>query len=363
MSVGYRAISWNRQKRLYDGTLLAGLALGIGAFILASLATHPGITVETLLIRASSLAAFALLHIILCIGPLARLDSRFLPLLYNRRHLGVAMFLLALFHGAFSIIQFHALGDLNPIVSVFTAYSSDYTPDGPFPDALAHFPFEPFGAAALAILFLMAATSHDFWLRVLGASIWKAMHLLVYLAYGLLVVHVTFGALQSERSLFYPIVTAIGFATVLTLHLLAHRLEARTDSSAPSLKEGFTPTIRIEALIEGRGRTVKVGPDRVALFLHEGNVYALSNTCRHQGGPIGEGRILEGCITCPWHGWQYRPEDGCSPPPFSEVLPTRKTRVVDGLVYVAEKGNPSAPVDATRRAGGHSAMRATRITT
>jgi len=36
-----------------------------------------------------------LLHIILSIGPLCRLDSRFLPLLYNRRHLGVTMFLLS----------------------------------------------------------------------------------------------------------------------------------------------------------------------------------------------------------------------------------------------------------------------------
>ena len=63
-------------------------------------------------------AALLLLHVILCIGPLCRLDRRFLPLLYNRRHLGVTMFLLALAHGTFSIFQFHALGNLNPLVSL-----------------------------------------------------------------------------------------------------------------------------------------------------------------------------------------------------------------------------------------------------
>ena len=63
-------------------------------------------------------------------------------------------------------------------------------------------------------------------------------------------------------------------------------------------------------------------------------MYALSNICRHQGGPVGEGRILDGCITCPWHGWQYKPESGVSPPPFHEVIETYPVRVVDGVVYV-----------------------------
>ena len=53
-------------------------------------------TIETQLIRALGTCALLLLHVILAIGPLARLDRRFLPLLYNRRHLGVTMFLLAL---------------------------------------------------------------------------------------------------------------------------------------------------------------------------------------------------------------------------------------------------------------------------
>jgi sulfoxide reductase heme-binding subunit YedZ len=58
----------------------------------------------------------------------------------------------------------------------------------------------------------MAATSHDFWLANLSAPVWKTLHMLVYLAYALLVLHVTFGALQSEVS---PVLTgamAIGLA-------------------------------------------------------------------------------------------------------------------------------------------------------
>ena len=52
----------------------------------------------------------------------------------------------------------------------------------------------------LVILFVMAATSHDFWLANLTAPVWKALHMLVYVAYALLVGHVALGSLRPERS-------------------------------------------------------------------------------------------------------------------------------------------------------------------
>jgi hypothetical protein len=85
--------------------LWAGILAYLAIFTAGHFALHPNVTAETVLIRAFGTAAFFLLHIILSIGPLCRLHPRFLPLLYNRRHLGVSMFLLALAHGGFSIIQ------------------------------------------------------------------------------------------------------------------------------------------------------------------------------------------------------------------------------------------------------------------
>ena len=109
MSVSYQAVGWNRTKKTYDAILASGLGLYLGLFIGIGSVVHPNATAETLLIRGLGTAALLLLHIILCIGPLCRLDRRFLPLLYNRRHLGVTMFVLALAHGTFSIVQFHAV--------------------------------------------------------------------------------------------------------------------------------------------------------------------------------------------------------------------------------------------------------------
>ncbi len=336
MSLRYRPIDWNRQKRVYDRALAALLALSLGGFIAVSLAMDPNLTAETLIIRGTSVTALLLLHVILCIGPLSRLDSRFLPLLYNRRHLGVTMFLLALVHGVFAVIQFHALGDVNPLVSVFSAYRGDYVSG-----QLAHFPFEPFGVAALLILFLMAATSHDFWLKTLGASFWKTMHMSVYLAYGLVLTHVVFGALQSERSAVYPVLLGAGFIVVAALHLVAARKETTFDPRENSPEhEGFVQVCRADELAEGRAKVVLVNAERIAVWLHQGRAFASSNVCRHQGGPLGEGRIIDGCITCPWHGWNYRPEDGCSPPPFEEVLPTYQVRVAAGNIFVKTTADP-----------------------
>ena len=121
MSENYAPVHWSRQKKKYDKILWAGILLLIFSFVAFQIILHPSITPQTILIRATALTAIVLLHIILAIGPLCRLDTRFLPLLYNRRHLGVSMFLLAMIHSVFCIIQFHVLGDTNPIVSIFTS--------------------------------------------------------------------------------------------------------------------------------------------------------------------------------------------------------------------------------------------------
>lgn len=342
MSVGYTGILWNRQKRRYDGALVAALVAGIAAYVGVSLAVVPQLTAETLVIRATALAAFVLLHVILCIGPLARLDRRWLPLLYNRRHLGVTMFLLAAVHAAVSVFQFHALGDRNPFVSVLTAYRRDYDllDDG---TSLSDFPFEPWGLFALVVLFLMAATSHDFWLKNLGASLWKALHVAVLAAYAALVVHVALGALQAERHPLLAAALTVGVAIVSTLHVWAALRERAVDRRATRLiEDGWERACPRDRLREGRGTTVHVAGERLAVFLHEGEVYALSNVCRHQGGPIAEGRILDGCVTCPWHGWQYRPDTGASPPPFEEQVETYPVRVVDDTVWIRPEPRRSA---------------------
>jgi len=333
MSLHYQAVGWNRQKRIYDTVVSCGVALYVASFVVLGLLLRPRITVETLLIRAFGTAALALLHTVLFIGPLARIDRRLLPLLYNRRHLGVITFGLAALHGAAALFQFHALGDVNPLVSVLTANTRF--------DSLAQFPFQPLGLLALMILFLMAATSHDFWLSQLTAPVWKALHMLVYVAYGLVVLHVVLGVLQAETSPLLVALLGLGFSALVLLHLVAGFREVPGDrETVTPTTDGFVAVCDVEEIPEGRARIACLSGERVAVFRNAGKLSAVSNVCQHQNGPLGEGRIVDGCITCPWHGYQYVPETGASPPPFTERIPTFHVRVDAGRVWVHPRPEP-----------------------
>src|SRR5436190_7155982 len=228
MGVEYRAVQWNRQKKFYDAVLIGGVAVYLALFGVVTKVLFPLVTDEIMLMRAFGTAAFLLLHIILCVGPLCRLNPQFLPLLYNRRHAGVTMFTLALVHAALVVITYHAGGDTNPILSIFKG--------SPLNGSVSGVPFQPFGFFALIILFLMAATSHDFWLANLSAPVWKSLHMLVYVAYALIVLHVTFGALQGEGSLIYVVAVALGLVTVLGLHITTARRKVAHDSESRTPK-------------------------------------------------------------------------------------------------------------------------------
>jgi len=347
VSVRYSAVKWNRNKRVYDCVLAAGILLYLGLFFLVGKLAwpgSPGISDEVLLIRALGTCAFLLLHVVLCIGPLARFDRRFLPLLYNRRHLGVATFLVGLFHGALATAYYHAFGRLNPLVSLLST-NTHYA-------SLTAFPFEILGVLALLILFFMAATSHDFWLKNLSPSVWKALHMLVYPAYGLLVLHVTLGALHSEDSSLYVVLVAAGVATVAGLHLAAGWRERLRDSRVPGPEEQsdgerWIDVASVAEIPENRAKVVCLaGRERVAVFRYGGRLSAVTNVCAHQRGPLGEGKVQGGCITCPWHGWEYRPENGQSPPPFQERIATFRVRVKNRRVFLDPRPlAPGTPVE------------------
>lgn len=334
MSVSYTAIGWTAHKKIYDRWLVGCIVVYLGIFLGVSSLLHPLATAETLLIRGFGSLSLLLLHLVLAIGPLARLDRRFLPLLYNRRHLGVTMFFCSAVHGVFALVQFHAWGVVAPWVNVLGGNDSF--------GSLAQFPFEVLGVAALVILFLMAATSHDFWLARLGAPAWKKLHMLVYLAYGLIVMHVALGTLQAERTPAGALLLAGGFAVLAGLHLAAGWRETRVDASASALPDdtAWVDLAAVDSLPEKRGRTFPVGGERIAVFRYDGKISAISNLCRHQNGPLGEGAIVDGCVVCPWHGFQYRPHDGASPPPYTDKVETFRVKTEAGRLLVDPRPLP-----------------------
>ena len=55
------------------------------------------------------------------------------------------------------------------------------------------------------------------------------------------------------------------------------------------------------------GRMVYVDVDGLPIALANvgGTIYAFSDSCRHEGGPLSAGALIDDTVTCPWHGIEF----------------------------------------------------------
>jgi nitrite reductase/ring-hydroxylating ferredoxin subunit/uncharacterized membrane protein len=61
---------------------------------------------------------------------------------------------------------------------------------------------------------------------------------------------------------------------------------------------------------EGRPIKARLGINQLVLVRQGDRVLALHDTCAHAGGPLSQGRLVDGAIECPWHFSRYRLADG-----------------------------------------------------
>ena len=89
-----------------------------------------------------------------------------------------------------------------------------------------------------------------------------------------------------------------------------------------------------DAVPEGAGTVIKTGDLALALFRVEGRCYALSNTCPHRGGPLGEGDLEGFVVHCPWHGWAWDVRTGVNVRQASMKVACFALEEVGGEVFV-----------------------------
>ena len=65
----------------------------------------------------------------------------------------------------------------------------------------------------------------------------------------------------------------------------------------------------VATLPEGQPIRAKAGANKVLLVRYGQSIHAMHEVCSHAGGPLAEGRIVDGCIECPWHGSRFRLTD------------------------------------------------------
>jgi len=76
----------------------------------------------------------------------------------------------------------------------------------------------------------------------------------------------------------------------------------------------FTKICSLKDLRENTGKRFFVDDNEIAVFLKNGEVFALSNHCPHQHSAlIYDGFLENECVVCPAHGWMFNLRTGKTP--------------------------------------------------
>ncbi|MFP3569776.1 Rieske (2Fe-2S) protein [Paraburkholderia sp. SIMBA_030] len=88
----------------------------------------------------------------------------------------------------------------------------------------------------------------------------------------------------------------------------------------------LAPGQRKLAFIDGRS---------IVLFNIDGTIYAIDNSCPHNGASLANGQ-LEGCVLrCPAHGLRFDLRTGCMPGAGGLALTTFPVQTIDGTLVVS----------------------------
>jgi len=89
-----------------------------------------------------------------------------------------------------------------------------------------------------------------------------------------------------------------------------------------------------EELVDGTAIERVAEDCLIAIFRNQGQLYAVEGLCAHHGGPLAQGIVNDGCVTCPWHGWQYRLSDGTQLTSGAKLIASFPIREREGRIEI-----------------------------
>ena len=110
-----------------------------------------------------------------------------------------------------------------------------------------------------------------------------------------------------------------------------------------SVDDSYVPVADLADLREAGRLLATPGNRHVALFHHEGAVYAVDNRCPHMGFPLTEGTVEDGILTCHWHHARFELACGDTFDIWADDVQTFPTAIEDGQVYVDPDPEPDVP--------------------
>jgi nitrite reductase/ring-hydroxylating ferredoxin subunit len=102
---------------------------------------------------------------------------------------------------------------------------------------------------------------------------------------------------------------------------------------------GWHYLMKSAELPEGKLVRQMVGEIPVVAIRTNGVVRVLADRCSHMSGPLSDGDLTGGCLTCPWHGSAFRIADGSvAHGPATAPQPAFEVREVGGAFQVRLPG-------------------------
>jgi 3-phenylpropionate/trans-cinnamate dioxygenase ferredoxin subunit len=97
----------------------------------------------------------------------------------------------------------------------------------------------------------------------------------------------------------------------------------------------FVEVMGLGELPPGKGTTVTVGGKDVALFNVDGTIYAMEDSCLHQGLSLGTSKLEGKVVTCRGHGWRYDVTTGCTLHVKDYGVATYPVKLVEGKIMIS----------------------------
>ena len=69
-------------------------------------------------------------------------------------------------------------------------------------------------------------------------------------------------------------------------------------------------SVKKQDIKEGEVAEAEAQGKKFAVVMQSGNIYVLSGTCTHEGGPLGQGSLDNNELICPWHSGAYNITNG-----------------------------------------------------
>ncbi|MER3404595.1 MAG: (2Fe-2S)-binding protein, partial [Chloroflexota bacterium] len=107
-----------------------------------------------------------------------------------------------------------------------------------------------------------------------------------------------------------------------------------TATNQPRTQPALVRAASLDELQQRGCIVVSGGRHGIAVFWHEGKVYAVDNRCPHMGFPLSRGSLKEGILPCHWHHARFDLESGGTFDPFADDVTVYRTEVRDGEVWV-----------------------------